>query len=223
MSNRTQIIPYFFKMKYFNKIAIVLLLCICMAATTNKVKNVLIIGDSISIGYTPFIKKALAPDVNVEHNRGNGGSTLRGIDSVEVWSGSRQWDVIAFNFGLHDMVHKDSLGKYNVNGKVAVTLDEYRKNLKFIVSKLRETTATLIFINTTEVPEKADGRRVIDPSLYNQVAEQVMKENGIKVVDLYTPSLTIHPNNSKPGNVHYTDKGYEMLADYVVKAIKSSI
>jgi hypothetical protein len=50
-----------------------------------------------------------------------------------------------------------------------------------------------------------------------------MKENGIKVVDLYTPSLTIHPNNSKPGNVHYTDKGYEMLADYVIKAIKSSL
>jgi hypothetical protein len=210
-------------MKYFNKIVIVVLLWICVAATKDEVKNVLIIGDSISMGYTPFVKKALAPNVNVEHNRGNGGSTRRGCDSVEVWSGSTQWDVIVFNFGLHDMVHKDSLGKYNVNGKVTVTLDEYRKNLKQIVATLRQTTARLIFINTTVVPEKADGRMVEDPARYNKVAEEVMKENGIKVLDLYTPSLTIHPDNSKPANVHYTDKGYEMLAEYVAKTIKSSL
>lgn len=210
-------------MRYFNKIVIVILLWICIAATKDEVKNVLIIGDSISMGYTPFVKKALAPNVNVEHNRGNGGSTRRGCDSVEVWSAGTQWDVIVFNFGLHDMVHKDSLGKYNVNGKVTVTLDEYRKNLKQIVAILRQTTARLIFINTTVVPEKADGRMVEDPARYNKVAEEVMKENGIKVLDLYTPSLTIHPDNSKPANVHYTDKGYEILAEYVLKDIKSSL
>jgi hypothetical protein len=210
-------------MRYFNKIVIVVLLWMCVAATKDEVKNVLIIGDSISMGYTPLVKKALAPNVNVEHNRGNGGSTRKGCDSVEVWSGNAQWDVIVFNFGLHDMVHKDSLGKYNVNGKVTVTLDEYRKNLKKIVAILRQTTAKLIFINTTVVPEKADGRMVEDPARYNKVAEEVMKENGIKVLDLYTPSLTIHPDNSKPANVHYTDKGYEMLAEYVAKTIKSSL
>ena len=210
-------------MKFINKIVIVSLLLMCIAATKDEVKNVLIIGDSISMGYTPFVKKMLVPNINVEHNRGNGGSTRKGCDSVEVWSGNAQWDVIVFNFGLHDMVHKDSLGKYNVNGKVTVTLDEYRKNLKRIVAILRQTTAKLIFVNTTVVPEKADGRMVEDPSRYNKVAEEVMRENGIKVLDLYTPSLTIHPNNSKPANVHYTDKGYEMLAEYVANVIKSSL
>ena len=210
-------------MKNLNKILVVVLLWMCIAATKDSVKNVLIIGDSISMGYTPFVQKALAPSVNVEHNRGNGGSTRKGCDSTEVWSDGRQWDVIAFNFGLHDMVHKDSIGKYNVNGKVTITLDEYRKNLKQIVALLRQTTAKLIFINTTVVPEKADGRLVEDPARYNKVAEEVMRENGIKVLDLYTPSLTIHPNNSKPGNVHYTEKGYEMLAENVVNAIRSAL
>lgn len=56
---------------------ILLLFLLCMAATTDTVKNVLIIGDSISIGYTPFIQKALAPEINVVHNPGNGGSTIR--------------------------------------------------------------------------------------------------------------------------------------------------
>lgn len=205
------------------RFAILALCIICIAAISEKVSNVLIIGDSISIGYTPFVQKALAPGINVEHNPGNGGSTVRGIESIEKWLGDREWNVILFNFGLHDLVHKDSLNKYDVNGKVAVTLDEYRKNLEVIVARFRETTATIIFITTTEVPENSVGRKVEDPAKYNKVALEVMKKNSIKVIDLYTLSLSVHPQNSKPGNVHYTDKGYELLAAPLIKAINSAL
>ena len=197
------------------------LFVIGIAANTEKIKNVLIIGDSISIGYTPFVQKALAPGIYVEHNPGNGGSTVRGIENVGNWIGNKEWDVILFNFGLHDMVHKDSLNNYDVNGKVAVTLEDYRKNLEIIVGKLRETTATIIFINTTEVPEKASGRMVEDPAKYNAVALNVMKGHGIEVIDLYDASLTIHPQNSVPGNVHYSDTGYALLADLIIKEINN--
>jgi len=50
-----------------------------------------------------------------------------------------------------------------------------------------------------------------------------MKTNGIGVVDLYTASLSIHPQNSQPGNVHYTAEGYEQLADHVINAIKTAL
>ncbi len=193
----------------------------CFSAAKEKVKNVLIVGDSISIGYMPYVSKSLAPDVVVEHNAGNGGSTVRGKESIEKWLGDRQWDVVLFNFGLHDLVHKDSLNKYDVNGKVTVPLDEYRQNLEAIVKTLRQTTATLVFINTTMVPENSAGRKSEDVARYNEVALRVMKKNAIEVLDLYTPSLTIHPINSKPGNVHYTDKGYELLAEHVVERIKA--
>jgi lysophospholipase L1-like esterase len=130
--------------------------------------------------------------------------------------------MIVFNFGLHDLVYKDEQKKYDVvNGKISVSLDDYRKNLETIVARLKETTAKLLFVTTTVVPENSAGRKVEDPAKYNEVAISVMKKNGIPVVDLYTASLTIHPENSKPGNVHYTDKGYELLADELVKSIKS--
>jgi lysophospholipase L1-like esterase len=210
-------------LKHFH-LAILALSFLFIAATNDKVTNVLIVGDSISMGYTPIVQKALAPNINVEHNDGNGGSTERGVTNIEKWIGNKQWDVILFNFGLHDLTYKDSLNKYDVvNGKLAVPLDVYRKNLEFIVSKLRETTAKLIFINTTVVPENSIGRKIEDPARYNAVALEVMKKNGIEVLDLYTPSLTIHPANSKPGNVHYTDKGYALLADYVIKTIKTAL
>ncbi len=205
--------------KIFKPFPILLLFLLCMAATTDTVKNVLIIGDSISIGYTPFIQKALAPDINVVHNPGNGGSTVRGLDNVETWVGTREWNVILFNFGLHDLVRKDSLNKYDVKGKISVPVEKYKENLNRIVSRLRQTTATLIFINTTMVPENSAGRKIEDPAIYNAAALEVMRKNGIEVIDLYTASLTIHPENSKPGNVHYTDKGYELLAAPIIKTI----
>lgn len=194
------------------------------AATADKEKDVLIIGDSISIGYTPFVEKALAPDILVSHNPGNGGSTRRGVDSLEVWLNNRKWDLITFNFGLHDMIHKDEQGKNDVvNGKVAVPLDEYRKNLELIVKRLKKSTKNLLFVNTTVVPENSSGRKVEDPAKYNEVAMEVMKNNKIPVIDLYTASLTIHPKTSKPGNVHYSPEGYEQLAAELIKSIKEAL
>lgn len=210
----------------FNKISLTTILAIAVlgiAATGDKVKNVLIIGDSISIGYTPLVEKALAPGIVVSHNPGNGGSSIRGVDSLEVWLNHREWDMIVFNFGLHDLVYKDAQKKYDVvNGKISVSLDDYRKNLETIVARLKETTAKLLFVTTTVVPENSAGRKVEDPAKYNEVAKEVMKKNGIAVVDLYTASQSIHPLNSKPGNVHYTDKGYELLAAPLIEAIRTS-
>jgi lysophospholipase L1-like esterase len=209
------------KSKKITQLAVYVLAFICISATVFRTKNVLIIGDSISIGYTPFIEKALAGTAIVTHNPGNGGSTVRGVQNVEKWLDGKEWDVIVFNFGLHDLVYKDSLNKYNIEkGKVSVPLADYEKNLVQIVAKLRETTATLIFATTTVVPENSTGRKVEDPAKYNEMALAIMKKNNIAVIDLYKTSQTVHPQNSKPGNVHYTEKGYELLAEPIIKKIK---
>ena len=211
-------------MNQFRVASFLVLAFLCFAAKPHQGKSVLIIGDSISIGYTPFIKTALSPNVEVAHNPGNGGSTLRGMESMDKWLDNRDWDVILFNFGLHDMVHKDSSGKYDVvNGTIAVPLKEYRKNLEAIADKLNETTAKVIFVSTTMVPEGASGRKTASVPAYNEVALKVMKKKNIQVVDLYQPSLEIHPNNSKPKDVHYTPKGYELLAEIIVKEIKEAL
>jgi lysophospholipase L1-like esterase len=212
------------KLRQFTRLILLACSFLFLAAKSDSIKNVLIIGDSISIGYTPILQKALASIATVEHNPGNGGSTVRGKDNIEKWLGDKEWNVILFNFGLHDLVYHDSLNKYDVvNGKVAVTLEEYRNNLEFIVARLRETTAKLFFITTTEVPANSAGRKIEDPARYNEVALDVMKKNTIEVIDLYTLSLKVHPLNSKPGNVHYTDKGYELLAEPLIKSITSAL
>jgi lysophospholipase L1-like esterase len=211
------------EMRKYIGFASVIVLLSCIAATLQTPKNVLIVGDSISIGYTPFIQKALT-GINIVHNPGNGGSTVRGVQSIEKWLRDTEWDVIVFNFGLHDMVFKDSLNKYDVvHGKVSVPLDDYRKNLQIIVDKLKETTANLVFVTTTTVPENSSGRKTESPAQYNKIAKEVMKKNGIEVLDLYKTSLKVHPENSKPGNVHYSELGYELLAKPITEKIKSKL
>lgn len=56
--------------------------------------NVLIIGDSISIGYTEVVRAKLAGKANVIHNLGNAQGTKLGLEKLKEWLGDMKWDVI---------------------------------------------------------------------------------------------------------------------------------
>src|SRR5438105_12012509 len=83
--------------------------------------RVLIIGDSISIGYTVPTRKLLEGKANVHRIPENGGPTTAGLKNVKKWLGEGKWDVIHFNWGLHDI--KMDAGKHQV------PVGEYEKNL----------------------------------------------------------------------------------------------
>ena len=67
--------------------------------------NVLIIGDSISIGYTPFVSKLLSEKAIVTRPGENCGPTERGVAKLDKWLGDKTYKVIYFNSGLHDLKH----------------------------------------------------------------------------------------------------------------------
>ena len=64
---------------------------------------VLMIGDSISSGYTFPTRVLLKGKVNVPRISTNGGPTIRGLVQIDSWLGDGKWDVIHFNWGLHDL------------------------------------------------------------------------------------------------------------------------
>ncbi len=59
--------------------------------------RVLLIGDSISIGYTVPVRKLLEGKANVHRPRTNCGPTTRGVQAIDEWLGDGKWDVIHFN------------------------------------------------------------------------------------------------------------------------------
>ena len=73
--------------------------------------RILLIGDSISMGYTPLVREAFAGKANVHHPPENCEDTGRGLAHLDDWLGEKKWDVIHFNFGLHDLKYVDDAGK----------------------------------------------------------------------------------------------------------------
>ena len=201
-----------------------------------KLPNVLIIGDSISIGYTLDVRGLLAGKANVFRpvsangkNAENCNGTTKGVKSVDRWLGNRKWAVIHFNFGLHDLKHVSHAGEDAATSKAddprQASVEVYRQNLEAIVQKLQATGAQLIFATTTPVAPGTDKplREPETPPRYNAAAEEIMKKHGIRINDLFAFCAPQLKSLQLPNNVHFTKTGSQALAGQVAKAIEQAL
>ena len=197
----------------------------------NKLPRILLIGDSISIGYTKPVIELLKGKAEVHRVKGNAGHTGMGLARLPKWLDAKhgQWDVIHFNWGLWDLCYRNPKSKTQghrdkVNGNVTHTPEQYRENLEKIVLVLKKTNAKLIWALTTPVPENEAGRKVGDDVIYNQIAAEVMKRHNIAINDLHT---VIAPHMKKlatvPGNVHFKTAGSILLAKQVTMQIEKAL
>jgi hypothetical protein len=70
----------------------------------------LVIGDSVSMGYTPQLTKNLSATHQVIHAPGNCDNANWGSRCVRGWLGPepKRWHTITINFGLHDLAFPDN-------------------------------------------------------------------------------------------------------------------
>ena len=193
-----------------------------------KLPRVLLVGDSISIGYTLPTRDFLKGKANLHRIPTNGGPTTRGLANIDAWLGKSKWDIIHFNWGLHDLKYMGPKGENlfpkEKGGKPQVTLADYEKNLEKLVVRLKKTGAKLIWRNTTPIPPGSKGRYVGDSVKYNEAAARVMKRHGIPTHDLFTMSKKRMKELMLPANVHYKKEGSVALgkdvARVIIKALK---
>ncbi len=220
--------------KYILWIAIVFFGC---SESNKELPKILIIGDSIAGGYFPFVKKNLNGKAKVFQptyydkdgkTKSCCGGTSQGIKEIGIFLSDIKWDIIHFNFGLHDIKHIDPVtGKNskNLNHPHQASPKEYERNLIEIVKKLKKTGAKLIFATTTPYPDKL-GKQMRSPGMpkvYNEIALRIMDKNEIKINDLYSLVLPRINKLQRPNNVHFNSKGSEFLATQVIKSIMDSI
>jgi lysophospholipase L1-like esterase/dienelactone hydrolase len=194
-------------------------------------------GDSIRLGYAPLVTKKLDGVAEVFGFPENGGDTNSSLKQLDAWSkaGKPPFDaakrevapplVVHFNCGLHDL-------KFSKKNKThQVPLDEYEKNLRAIVAKLRERTPHLVFATTTPIIDdrhagrKSDFDRFDkDVRAYNERAVKVMSELGVPCDDLYRIVQDGGPATmlGKDGT-HYTAAGYDRLADAVADCVRRQL
>jgi lysophospholipase L1-like esterase len=187
--------------------------------------RVLLLGDSISMGYTVKVRELLAGKANVHRPPENCADSANGLKKLDTWLGAGKWDVVHFNFGLHDVKYVDDKGVLVAveQGKVVATPEQYEKNLRELIVRLKKTGATLIGVTTTPVPAKANGRREGSEVAYNAALAKVAKDTGILVNDLHAFVAKHADAQQLPNNVHFTDKGYDQLAEVVAAKIAATL
>src|SRR5581483_5167349 len=136
----------------------------------------------------------------------NGADTANGLKNIEGWLGDTHWDVIDFNWGLHDL-------KVTPEGGRQVPIEVYERNLETLVARLRKTGAKLIWATTTPVPEGKQNplRESADVERYNAAARRIMQANAITIDDLYSAVPQKIPEVQLPANVHFNNAGWELF------------
>jgi acyl-CoA thioesterase-1 len=198
--------------------------------------NVLILGDSISIGYTLQVRELLKGKANVFRPMGRNGNrrencngTGYGLENIDRWLAVQKWDVIHFNWGLHDLKHVKTAGSNDKsndpNDPTQATLEEYTENMKILVATLEATGARLIFATTTPIaPGTLNPLRTPDaPAIYNAAALKLMAANKIRVNDLYAFCLPNLETWQLPRNCHFKPVGSEAIAKQVAAVIAEEL
>jgi|GEM_PF-44054 len=183
--------------------------------------KVMLIGDSIRLGYTPFVIKRLEHKANVVSLPANGGDSSNVLAHLDD-AVREQPNIIHFNCGLHDLKRLKADQSYQVE------LKAYAENLRKIVAKLRaETKATLIFASTTPILDDRHAQRKAnfdrleaDVKRYNETAEQVMRELKVPIDDLH---WVVEQGGTETmlgrDGTHYTPEAYDRLAEAVTDSV----
>lgn len=191
--------------------------------------DVFLIGDSISIGYTEQVMLLLADVCNVRRAADNCGDTRHGLNQLDAWLGGTTWDLIHFNFGLHDLCYRNhestAYGQRDKQrGTISVPLNAYQANLETLVRRFKAVTPKLIWASTTVVPEGECGRFQGDEVTYNAAAAEVMQRHAIPINDLHALSAGFDSSMCVgPGDVHFTEKASQQLAAQVASSIQREL
>lgn len=207
----------------------------CDQAVTNAVGHaaslprVLLLGDSISMGYHATVVAGLDDEATIVRPKENCEGTTKGIRRIEDWLALEggDFDVVHFNFGLHDLkrVGADGRNSDDPNDPPQADLETYQRNLQSIAKTILASGATPVFCTTTPVPEGGvrPHRDPADVDLYNEIALEMMAELGIRVNDLNSFAADRIGKIQIPANVHFNRPGSAALGTHVAGDIREML
>jgi lysophospholipase L1-like esterase len=197
-------------------------------------RSVFVLGDSISIHYGPYLQEKLAPSIAYDRKRGtedalkdlnlpvgaNGGDSGMVLTYLEEQKEQNvRYDILLVNCGLHD-IKTDPL-----QSSKQISIDNYEDNLKQICALSNYLANRLIWVRTTPLIDEIHNR--LNPSFhrfhkdvieYNAVADTVMKQNNVPILDLHTFTVNLG-HDIYCDHVHFKDNVREEQAAYIAKQL----
>ncbi len=185
--------------------------------------RVLLVGDSISMGYTLKVRSCCTGGPWCTVPRRTAATPAAG------WISSTPGSAPAigtdpFQLRPHDQ-YLDQTGKYVPpgKGKQVTLLPQYEANLRELVARVSVALARPAGLaTTTPVPDGTLGRVAGDERRYNETARRVMQELDI-------PSTTSAPSrggatsNSNCRRTHFTPAGYDVPAAAVATSLEPQL
>lgn len=194
--------------------------------------KVLLIGDSIRMGYEPFLRASLPEGWELMAPGSNCQSTSNILSHWEEWidepckvfkEDSAAEQIIHINAGLHDI-------RYDPGSLRPVTqLEDYRDNLNRLFSGLSKVPAQIVWATSTPFLEdqhnrEKDSRRFFsDLEGYNRVACEMARARGVRVNDLFSVLvLQGFQQHLQSDGIHYQESGYRIMAKAVLNYLKQT-
>lgn len=196
-------------------------------------KKLFVIGDSISMHYGPYLEELCKDRYQYSRKSGDEGYSNLDIptganngDSTMVLNYLKyqhenqrmEYDVLLLNCGLHDI-------KTSKEGHKQVEPGLYEKNLKQSLSLLKQYPVTIIWVTTTPADEtvhnaKCTGFKRYDRDVvhYNKIADKVMREADIPIIDLYSFTLPFIPT-AYIDHIHFNDEVRKKQAQYIFEKL----
>jgi hypothetical protein len=176
-------------------LAAALFACLSHGVAAADLPRVMILGDDLFMPAAAELVKALSGKAVVVHVKIPSDlppSSASAVVAFDRLVGKEKWNVIHFNFGIGDLIHRaPGMKSFRVMAKRAggipvTTIEEYERNLNALVQKLSQTGARLIWASTPPIPTAARDLFVPGSEIaYNQRAAAVMARYRIPVNDLH--------------------------------------
>lgn len=204
-------------------------------------KSVLLLGDSIRIGYCEAVREKLSDIADVYYPQSNCQWTKHTLWFFTIWADNRKYDLIHWNNGIWDLHHVTPFGDHfcsideyvNDNRRLMELARLYGDRLmwattipggkvlneRHALNALKNTDATfpLRFLCDAQDRWNASIRE------YNAAAVKLFSENGVMIDDLYSVMNEHLEEYISEDGIHPNEKGYAALADKVATEIRQAL
>lgn len=193
-------------------------------------ETVFVIGDSISLNYGPYLEDMIKSKYNygrksdledamedLDKPRGaNAGDSSMVLDYLkEEDDKGVKYEIVLLNCGLHDIrVDRDTK-------KIQIDEEDYKKNLNEVIGLANKMAKKVFWITTTPVNDEIHNKRKVgflrynkDVLKYNKIADEIMIENGVSSIDLYTFTSTLGKDIYKD-HVHFKEDIAKMQSSFI--------
>lgn len=185
-------------------------------------KKILLLGDSIRMGYDKYIKEALSGVAEVYYPDENCKYAENLLRFAHEWKKKCDWsddiDLVHWNAGLWDVLELFDDEPLSTKDYYANVIPRIDKRLRLIFPR-----AKIVFATSTPVIEERCAphfrRHNATIEEYNEIARRALSDTDTRINDLYG-LMRSAPETYHSDAVHfYTDEGTELIGGRVLSVI----